>query len=412
MYSLKTMRLIRVPHTLLAIFALLVFAILLPACAPSGLSPTPDAPEAHALPTETAPTIEEPASSRGDLIVEAINASNAGDWARALAVLDQALGMQPDDAQALLLRANAYGALGDLDLALANYARALEVDATLAAAHYGRALLYQQQGEDDLALADFSQAIALEPAYASAYRGRAALQQAAGNYAAARLDLEVYLTLVPNAPDRASLEAQIAELLALAESSAGAGTVLYADDCSDTGSGWYSNGSTSAQMEYVDGGYRITIEAASSGAWAYSGETFTNARIEVQAQKQAGPEDSNWFGLLCRMQMAEGQPSFYAFIISSDGYYGIGKRVGGSGLQLINADEMQFSNAVIQGEAANLLAADCTEDRLALYVNGVKLAEVTDADLGTGQVGLIVGTFEQPGATVFFDDFAAYAANP
>lgn len=364
------------------------------------------------MPTEAPEASEEAASSPDDLIIEAIDASNAGDWTLALAVLDQALGMQPDAAQALLLRANAHVALGDLDLALADYARALEIDATLAAAHYGRALLYQQQGQDDLALADFSQAIALAPGYASAYRGRAALQQAAGNYAAARLDLEVYLTLVPGAPDRAGLEAQIAELFTLAETAAGAGAVLYADDFSEAGSGWYSNGSESALMEYADGGYRITVNAASSGAWAYSGQSFANARVEVQAQKSAGPEDSNWFGLLCRAQTAEGQPSFYVFIVSSDGYYGIGKRVDGSGLQLLNAAEMQFSNAIIQGEAANLLAADCSGERLALYVNGVKLAEVNDPDLEAGQAGLIVGTFEQPGAAVFFDDFAVYAAGP
>lgn len=412
MYSLGIMPITHTNRSIFAGGALLLFAVALSACAMSTQAPAASEPEARSLPSEEpAPTVE-PTRTPDELIVDAIDAGNAGNWTLAVSRLDQALEANAANAQALLLRANAQRALGNLELAAADYALAINIDANMAVAYYGRALLYQEQGGSENALADFSQAIALEPGYVLAYKGRAALQQAAANYAAARLDLEVYLTLVPNAPDRSSVEAQIAELLSLAEASAGEGALLYADDFADAGSGWYSNGSESAQMEYLDGAYRITINAASSGALAYSGQTFANARIEALAQKQIGPEDSNWFGLLCRMQTTEGVPSFYAFIISSDGYYGIGKRVGGSSLQLLNAAEMQFSNAIIQGNSANLLAADCTGERLILYVNGVKLVEVSDADLDVGQVGLIVGTFAEPGAVVSFDDFAVYSANP
>lgn len=388
---------------------LLIAGLALAGCGRSNLAAATSEPEARAMPTATASSTPEPTRSLEQLVTDAIDASNAGEWTLAVSWLDQALAAAPENAQAWLLRATAHRALGNAELAEADYGQALRIDPNLAAAYFGRAILYQEQGQNEAALADFSLAIERAPSYALAYKGRAAVQQAAGDYAAARLDLEVYLTLVPSAPDRASVEAQMAELLTMRESMAGEGTLLFSDDFSDPDSGWYSDGAEGAQMEYVDGGYRITINAASSGAWAYSGQIFANARSEVLAQKHAGPEDSNWFGLLCRVEANDGLPSFYAFIVSSDGYYGIGKRVSGGSLELLNAGEMQFSNAIIQGGAANLIAADCAGERLVLYVNGVKLAEVSDSDLDVGQVGLIVGTFAEPGASIFFDDFAVYA---
>lgn len=343
----------------------------------------------------------------------ATDAANRGDWDEALVVLDELLILAPDSAQAHLLRGQVHAALGDLSAAENNFAAALSLEPGLAAAHYQRARLYASQGNQEAALADYGAAIELAPGYAAAYRGRAELYRAMDNFAAARLDLEAYLTLLPNAPDRAEIEAQILQLLVAAEAAAGEGALLFFDDFSDPGSGWQGNGAEDAEFAYADGGYRIRVDAApDGGAWAYSGQTFSNTRIEVLALKEAGPEDSNWFGILCRLETIENQTNFYAFIISSDGFYGIGKQVGGAPFALLSSGAMQFSNAVIQGENVNQLAAECRGSRLALHVNGVLLAEVEDSDLNRGQAGLVVGTFEEPGAQILFDDFAVYVAQP
>jgi hypothetical protein len=44
---------------------------------------------------------------------------------------------------------------------------------------------------------------------------------------------------------------------------------------------------------------------------------------------------------------------------------------------------------------------------LTFYVNGEQLAQVQDSRLAHGDIGLIAGTFSEPGADVIFDNFVA-----
>jgi hypothetical protein len=63
------------------------------------------------------------------------------------------------------------------------------------------------------------------------------------------------------------------------------------------------------------------------------------------------------------------------------------------------------SEDIAQGKAINHLRADCIGETLSLYVNGVLLKSVRDPDYTTGDVGLLAGTFEEPGTEVYFDSF-------
>jgi hypothetical protein len=44
---------------------------------------------------------------------------------------------------------------------------------------------------------------------------------------------------------------------------------------------------------------------------------------------------------------------------------------------------------------------------VSLYVNGEQLAQVQDARLTHGDVGLLAGSFDDPGVDVIFDNFVA-----
>jgi hypothetical protein len=72
---------------------------------------------------------------------------------------------------------------------------------------------------------------------------------------------------------------------------------------------------------------------------------------------------------------------------------------------ILSPNGMQFSQVILTGNAINQLQADCNGDTLALWVNGVKLIDAKDTDFTTGDVGLIAGTFNQPGVDVTFDNF-------
>lgn len=340
------------------------------------------------------------------------DASNKGEWEIAIAFLDMALEQNAENAQAYLLRGNAYKQTGNIDQALADYDQAIVLDVNMAAAFHNRGLLHSEQGNTDQALADFARAIELSPTFGLAYRSRASVHLALGNSAAAALDLQIYLTFVPSAPDRAEVEAQIAALQeqTIAESQEG---LLFFDDFSDPGSGWYTNGDPASIGLYAGDEYILRITQSTQdggiGLWAMPGRLFTDVRVEVTARKQSG-SDNNFFGLICRLQGTNRNGSFYAFLISSDGYYVIGKRLNEGNLEGLDSANMLFSSLINQGEGSNTITAICDGPRLAFYVNGELLYEANDDELSSGQVGLIAGTFDEP-TSISFDDFAVYDAS-
>jgi hypothetical protein len=181
------------------------------------------------------------------------------------------------------------------------------------------------------------------------------------------------------------------------------GEVLFQDDFSNPSSGWNRASTEVGETDYADGMYRIFVNQTYMDVWSKPGLAFTDVRIEVDAIKVSGDRD-NRFGVICRAI----QPgSFYTFIISSDGYYGIG-RINGEEFTLIGMDAMQPSDAIHQGSAYNRIRADCIADRLALYVNERKLAEVSDDQFKSGDVGLIAGTYDIAGTDVRFDNYTVY----
>lgn len=347
------------------------------------------------------------APSFGELLTLAQDTANSGDWAGAIALLDQAILINNTNPQAFLLRGNVYKASGDLAQAITNYDQAVAIDPNFSAAFQNRGLAYAELGDATQALADLSHAIEISPGFALAYRNRAELQHSLGNTSAASFDLQVYLSLVPNAPDRAAVEAEIAALQEETIQNAGEEGLLFSDDFSDTNSGWYTNGDPASPGLYAGGGYVLVKEQEQGAVWALPGRVFSDVRIEVQATKQGG-DDNNFFGVLCRVGGTTQSADFYLLMISSDGYFGIARKSGET-LGLVGQDKMLYSSAIVQGNSTNAISAICAGTRLALYVNGELLVEVNDADLTSGQVGILAGTFNVPGTSIFFDDFKVYS---
>lgn len=359
-------------------------------------------------PPEPTPTATLPAEQ---LVQLGLDASNRGEWAVAIALLDLAVAQDSENVQAYLLRGNAYKQQGDMDQALRDYDQAITLDVNLAAAFHNRALVHAELANYQQALADFSRAIELAPNFGLAFRNRAAVHLELGNDAAAALDLQIYLTFVPNAPDRAEVEAQIADLQQQLVEKAAEDGLLFFDDFSDLSSGWYTNGDPASPGLYAGDGYVLqvsqSVEGGATGVWAMAGRLFSDVRVEVTARKQNGT-DNNFYGILCRVQGTNQNGSFYAFIISSDGFYGIAKRVNQGEMKGIGQDKLLPSGHINTGTDSNQITAICSGERLALYVNGELLYETRDKDLANGQVGLIAGTYEDT-TSIYFDDFAVYA---
>jgi len=178
------------------------------------------------------------------------------------------------------------------------------------------------------------------------------------------------------------------------------GNALFKDDFFDSASGWARSVSSSGAMDYFGGGFRIWVDTVNYDLWSTPGLNFRDVRIETDVYMIGGPLE-NRFGLLCRYRDAR---NYYFFIVSSDGYYGIGKLSGGV-RSLLGQAMMAYTPAITQGVALNHLRADCVGDTLTFYVNGQPVGMAQDADLADGDVGLLAGTFDQPGTDAVFDNF-------
>ncbi|HMR97864.1 MAG TPA: hypothetical protein PKK96_00735 [Anaerolineales bacterium] len=176
------------------------------------------------------------------------------------------------------------------------------------------------------------------------------------------------------------------------------GAVLFQDEFESNASGWDRLANDGGIMDYDGGGYRMLIRQPQLNFWSTPELNLRDARVETDVTKLGGPAE-NRAGVMCRYQNGD----YYFFIISNDGYYAIGKFVGGQ-TTLLGQNEMQASE-LIQADTVNHLRADCIGDSLVFYVNYQLIAGASDTELAAGDVGLLAGSFTQPGVDVLFDNF-------
>jgi hypothetical protein len=182
------------------------------------------------------------------------------------------------------------------------------------------------------------------------------------------------------------------------------GEILFSDDFSNTDKKWDQADTASASTDYYNDAYRIVVKEANSDAWSNPGkESFTDVEIEVDATKNAGPNDND-FGIICRYTDVS---KFYYAVISSDGYYGIMKMTGNGGNPIGN-ESMLESDKIFQGSAKNHIRFDCVGSTLTLYVNSTQIAQQTDTEYTEGNIGLLAGTFDTIGTDILFDNFVVF----
>ena len=188
------------------------------------------------------------------------------------------------------------------------------------------------------------------------------------------------------------------------------GGTLFNDEFSqEQDCGWALYDRSGAEAEIADGALRITTAQPGEIWWTNPGRTLSDVILTASVEVVSGPAD-NAFGLICRYQSPD---NFYLFLISSDGYYAIGKYQSGSDqiIYLSGDGQYQFSEAIAQGTAgvANEMRATCIGDELTLSVNGTQVASVTDPTFVTGDIGVAVSTFEPGTLQVAFESVRAIA---
>jgi hypothetical protein len=176
------------------------------------------------------------------------------------------------------------------------------------------------------------------------------------------------------------------------------GSILFQDTFETNISGWDRLANDGGIMDYDSGGFRILVLQPDMNYWSTPEMNFGDVRVEADVTKLNGP-DENRAGLICRYQRGD----YYFFIVSNDGFYAIGKFIGGQTLLL--GQVVMLPADFIQKDAVNHLRADCIGNTLTFYVNFNQVASVQDSDFANGDVGMLAGSFTQPGVDVLFQNF-------
>jgi hypothetical protein len=180
--------------------------------------------------------------------------------------------------------------------------------------------------------------------------------------------------------------------------------ILFADDFSQSSSGWIRSNDESGIIEYVNGYYHMLVNKPSTLLLANPGKSFQgDVSIEVDARKIGGSND-NYFGILCHYQNPD---NYYVLMVTSDGYSGIGMRKDGQDTLISPGLKFLKMDGIKKGDATNHIRADCIGEALTLYANGKQVSQAYDNSLTGGDAGLAVRSGRLEGGTdIRFNNFS------
>lgn len=125
----------------------------------------------------------------------------SGKYQDAIRELTQLLVMDPENADAYLLRAISYSASGNYKLAKPDYNKAIKLNPKEGRFYYNRAVFYDYQGKTKKALADYNKTIEFSPGDADGYYNRAIIFDKQKKYKKSIKDYSKAIELDSTNPD-------------------------------------------------------------------------------------------------------------------------------------------------------------------------------------------------------------------
>ena len=174
------------------------------------------------------------------------------------------------------------------------------------------------------------------------------------------------------------------------------GEVVYEDDFSSDQSGWPVESDTNEAFYYQNGRYFIEVNKTNHLRPITGGEYLQDMVISIDTRVEASSGNGD-YGVLCRY--ADGD-NFYMFEITQDAFYAIYMMVNSEWVPLID----YTYSPLLENQKDAAFEVGCVGNNLSFAVNDVLLGTVVDSTIKAGDYGIFVGTFDNPGNTISFDN--------
>jgi len=159
----------------------------------------------------------------------------------------------------------------------------------------------------------------------------------------------------------------------------------------------------SVRYAFEEGRYLITVKPADQISWSLAEGTYTdNLAIQVITTVESDPEQAA-SGIMFHYQ---DEANFYLYTVSGNGFYSLELLENNQWITLI---DWTPSEAIAVGSASgmaptNMLRVEVAGNRIALFVNNIRLEETIDSTFTGGEVGLVTSTFDLGDGRVAFRD--------
>jgi hypothetical protein len=137
--------------------------------------------------------------------------------------------------------------------------------------------------------------------------------------------------------------------------------------------------------------------------WALNEQQHGDVFLEVEVTPLT-VHFGNAYGIMCRADVDNNGDGYY-FMINANGYYSIRMGQGKDVLPLIDWTQSDIVHPEID---QNTIGAVCIDDKLAMYVNGELLGEVTDRSYESGFTGIAIAAAPNSDIDVAFDNLMIY----
>ena len=178
--------------------------------------------------------------------------------------------------------------------------------------------------------------------------------------------------------------------------------VTFSDEFRRDNGEWFTESDDDVTYEYAGRTLHIIVNSENRLGWTFNSTVDELAAVdylvEVDVEQVAGPDDAE-LGLIFRFVDEE---NFYFFAVSNLGTYSLWKLVDNEWEAILDWTETDALQT--DAEAINRLSVLTEGSQITLLANDVALAQLEDDTFATGTVGLMVGTFDEVGVDVAFDN--------